>query len=89
MKYRISAETERDVFEIFDYIVQDNPDAAAETIGKLLGTFERLTVYPRLGHAGREPRTREFMQPPYLIVYSVEEEVIQIHAVIHGRRLYV
>ena len=50
MRYRISAEAECDIYEILDYIAQDNSAAAADATRKLMDTFERLTV--RLQRSG-------------------------------------
>ena len=66
---------------------KDNPDAAARTIEQILESAERLLEYPKLGKAGRVRGTRELVQRPFVIVYRVLEDVINIEAVLHGSRI--
>lgn len=88
MTYRISKRAERNVAGIHAFISRDNPDSAADMIRKLVEIFERLTIYPKLGHSGWREGTREFAQPPYLIVYRVTRDAIIILNVRRGRQIY-
>ncbi len=77
-----------DLDSILDYIALDN-QAAAETVYRSIVTSaERLTQFPKMGRAGRLPRTRELPVPstPYIIVYEVSPDAMTILAVFHGAR---
>jgi len=78
-----------DLEVIYDYVALDKPAAAPATVEKIIQTAERLEQYPSLGHAGRRNDTRELVHPPFVIVYRVMQDVIDIQAVFHGNRKYV
>lgn len=73
---------------IRDYIASNNPSAAADVAERLLKSTERLESFPESGRAGRLPHTRELVVSgtPYIIVYRVVENVVEIAAVVHGAR---
>jgi plasmid stabilization system protein ParE len=50
MKYILSRGAERDLEEIWEYIAQDNIDAADRWIAKLFAAFAMLARSPGLGH---------------------------------------
>ncbi|MFZ0592364.1 MAG: type II toxin-antitoxin system RelE/ParE family toxin [Bryobacteraceae bacterium] len=76
-----------DVLQIYNYIALDKPDAAARTIEGILEAADRLALHPHLGREGqRQPGTRELIHPPYLIVYRIRSETVEILSVIHGSR---
>lgn len=87
MTVRILDSALDDVLQIYKYIALDKPDAAAETIEGILETADRLALHPQLGREGkRQPATRELIYPPYLIVYRIRGETVEILSVIHGSR---
>jgi plasmid stabilization system protein ParE len=45
-----------------------------------------LEEHPRLGRAGRVPKTRELVivGTPYLVIYRVADQSVEIAAVFHG-----
>lgn len=47
---------------------------------------EALTQFPRRGRPGRSPGTRELVFPrlPYVAVYRVREDVIEVVRILHG-----
>jgi len=71
------------VEEIYDFICRDNPDAASATVEKLIVAVERLALYPNLGRVA-EHGARKLIHPPFLIVYRIVEDVINIESVFHG-----
>ncbi len=77
-----------DLRALRDYIATDNPKAARGTADRLLGAVQRLTQFPASGRPGRVPYTRELViaDTPYLIVYRVSDETVEILRVIHGAR---
>lgn len=73
-----------------EYIAQDNPQAARETVLRLIEAAESLTTHPHMGRPGRHAKTRELVVPntPFIIPYSVKGEVVEILRVLHGARAW-
>jgi plasmid stabilization system protein ParE len=79
-----------DLDEILDWISRDNPRAAAALTRRILARIERLAT-PGLSHMGRPglvEGTRELVEPPYIIVYTVDvsADEISVLAILHGAR---
>lgn len=76
--------------EIFDYVAQDNPHAAARIIAKIHNSVTSLAANPSLGRQGRVDGTRELVvaHMPYIAAYRVRENEIQVLAIIHAARLW-
>ena len=76
--------------QVFNYIAQENFDAAVRVAERVIDLTELLTVHPFAGRPGRISGTREMViaESPFVLVYGVEspEEIIWIYAVYHGRR---
>lgn len=77
-----------DLRSIYDYIAQDKPGAAGATIEKLFQSGDALALHPNIGRAGRRKGTRELIHLPFFIVYSIDGDIVDIHAVLHGSRKY-
>ncbi|WP_145017657.1 type II toxin-antitoxin system RelE/ParE family toxin [Geobacter argillaceus] len=78
---------ERNLDAIERYIAQDNPAAAAKTVLKIVKrTFDQLSEHPSSGKPGRINGTRELIFPefPYIVIYSIDKEVIFILRVFHA-----
>ncbi len=71
-----------------EFIEVDNPAAAARQIDTIELSVNRLKAFPMMGRAGMRTGTREFPVPgtPYILVYRVSEDTVQILAVLHGAR---
>ena len=70
---------------IFDYIANDNPAAAIALDEHFLAVAQQLKTFPLLGKPGRVEDTREIVVcSPYILVYEVVDEAINILAVHHG-----
>jgi len=76
----------RDLEDVRDYIAQDNEDAAIATIARLLAGIEALSRHPQLGRVGRVAGTRELVMPPYVAVYRVAKDAVEIHSILHSAR---
>ncbi|HMJ60335.1 MAG TPA: type II toxin-antitoxin system RelE/ParE family toxin [Bryobacteraceae bacterium] len=65
---------------------EDNPEAAERTVKTLYGGIIALKRFPRLGRLGRESGSREltFASLPYIAVYRVIGNVIEISRIWHG-----
>jgi toxin ParE1/3/4 len=76
------------LIEIREYIAQDKPEAARLLAERILRSVERLAKHPHLGHAGREPETRELVvtDTPYVVPYRIHRGRLAILAVLHGAR---
>ena len=78
----------RDLEDIIDFIALDSPSAAENVYRAIVAATERLGDFPRLGHPGRLPDTRELsvVSLPYVIVYQADMDLVTILAVFHGAR---
>jgi toxin ParE1/3/4 len=90
MKVFVREAAARDLDDIFDWIFQDSPKAALETLRRIEGRIDRLAV-SGLSHVGRPglvKGTRELIEGPYIIVYTVDDlaKEIMVLAIIHGAR---
>jgi toxin ParE1/3/4 len=86
MKLRWSPTAERNADLIWDYIAQDNIDAADSVRQTIHSAAERLCDYPRMGRSGRAAKTRELAVAgtPYIIIYRIFRSEIEIVRVMHG-----
>lgn len=71
-----------------DYIAQDNPTAANEVAARIAEAVYLLLTQPKMGRKGRVAGTFEWIvkQTPYLIVYVIENDTLQILRVIHSKQ---
>ena len=79
-----------DLDRIFAWIAEHNPGAAHEMAWRIEARIELLAT-PGLSHLGRPglvEGTRELVEPPYIVVYKVDEDHQQIRVVsiVHGAR---
>lgn len=74
--------------EIFDFILRDNPDAAFSTLETIETAVARLETFPESGRIAKEPDARELVVAgtPYLVLYRIKGDMVQIVAVVHGAR---
>jgi len=75
-----------DLTRIHDYIAQDNPTAARTVAQRVLGSVNRLAVFPDSGRPGLTPGTREIVVVglPYVVVYDHDGASVDIIAVFHA-----
>jgi plasmid stabilization system protein ParE len=88
-KYVLSVAAELDLDQIWDYIAEDNIDAADRWIDKLFDAFQSLAEAPGMGHRREDLTTLPVLFWPvggYLILYRVQAEWIEIAAVTQGAR---
>lgn len=88
MTFRLSETAEAELDEIFEYIAKDKPGAAGKVINSILDAIDQLTHYAGSGRTGRREGTRELVRPPFVIVYRIEREVIDVLSIFHGGRKY-
>jgi len=77
-----------DLNEIVDYIAARNPTASAKVAAALYDAAAHLDSHPRMGRRGRLSGTRELVvaRLPFIIVYRIEYNRVEVLRVIHGRR---
>lgn len=87
MKVVWTPEAQQDREDIWDYIVENNPRAAAQMDELFSNTVVKLAGYPQLGKPGKIPGTRELIpHENYRLVYEIEHETVWILALIHTAR---
>jgi toxin ParE1/3/4 len=90
MKVVVRESAAKDLEDIFSWISKDNPRVAADMVERIRLRINRL-AFPGLAHMGRlglNEGTRELVEPPYIIVYEVDEaaDEIAVLGVFHGAR---
>ncbi|UFZ04562.1 type II toxin-antitoxin system RelE/ParE family toxin [Bradyrhizobium ontarionense] len=88
MKLVFDDQAVADIENIYSWISQDSPSAAKAVVDRLFSSIELLIPFPRIGHAGREPGTFEWVVPrlPYIVIYELDQtaEQVVITAVFHS-----
>jgi toxin ParE1/3/4 len=69
-----------DLDSVENYISRDNPDAAVDTVVKIIAHVALLAEYPGMGRPGRVKGTREMVVPglPYIVAYRHEREAVTV-----------
>ena len=79
-----------DLNEIWEYIAEDNDDAADRVLADIHSTLITLAGSPQIGHRRPDltPRPLRFhvVRDAYLIAYAPDEKPLWVVAVLHGRR---
>jgi len=79
-----------DLDEIWEYIAQDNVDAADRVRADIHSTLTLLARSPQIGHRRPDLTTRPLryhvVRDEYLIAYAPAEKPLWVVAVLHGRR---
>lgn len=85
MKLRWTRRALADFEQAHDHIAQDNPEVARQIAQRILEATEALLEYPRIGRVGDDEDSREWHvdKTPYLLVYSIKGEVIELWRVWH------
>jgi toxin ParE1/3/4 len=79
---------EEDLEAAYDYVQQDNENAAKQLVARIFSAVGMFTRHPLAGRQGRVQGTRELVVAgtPYIIAYRIRQDEIQILAVLHGAR---
>jgi plasmid stabilization system protein ParE len=88
-RYVLTPSAKRDVNDIWDYIANDNIEAADRVLEALESAMVKLAKSPGVGHWREEltdKRHRFFLVYSYLIVYRHEAKPLQIVRVLHAAR---
>jgi plasmid stabilization system protein ParE len=81
----------QDLEQIWNYIAQQSPTYADGMIGRIVRAIEGLTVFPRMGAEVLDlpnvsAELRVWVVKPYLIIYRVQAESLNVYAVVHSSR---
>lgn len=68
------------------HYLEKNPETAREMAERVVEVTELLRDQPRLGRRGLRASTREWVvgDTPYILVYRIREDVVEIVHVWHG-----
>ncbi len=77
-----------DLIAAKDYIIQDNPRAAQQTVQRIKDKVSLLSEQPGIGRPGRVPNTKELVvdRTPFILPYRVRDNKIEILRVLHTSR---
>jgi toxin ParE1/3/4 len=83
-----SEHARQDLRQIFEYIANENPNAARSLLAEIRKQAIILIDNPQIGRSGRVEGTRELVLSGtnYILPYRVKGKQIQILAVFHGAR---
>jgi toxin ParE1/3/4 len=86
MQVRWSPRAANDLERIFRYIHKDNPVAAQKIVQSVYDGCASLRHFPNRGRVGRMRGRRELVFPslPYIAVYGVKEDAVEISRIYHG-----
>jgi plasmid stabilization system protein ParE len=88
-KYVLTPEADQDLDDIWEYIAQDDIEAADRWDAKLREAFQVLARNPLVGHTRKDLTDKSVLFWPvgsYLIIYRNLAESIEIVAVTQGAR---
>lgn len=88
MKLRWTQLALHDFETAHDDIAERDSEAAQRIAERILAATERLLEYPRIGRIGEDETTREWrvQKTPYLLVYRITGETIELLRVWHTKR---
>jgi toxin ParE1/3/4 len=78
------------IFEIAKYIAEDKPGASENWIDSIFNSVERLTKFPESGRVVPEIKRqeiREILLGNYRIIYRIENDLISVLTISHGKQL--
>jgi toxin ParE1/3/4 len=80
----------RSLEQAYDFLAQENPEAAIQLVLKIRVATEKLANFPTMGRPGRVEGTKELviLGSPYLVIYRVKGQRVEILRVLHGSRKY-
>lgn len=86
MEVRWSPEAAEDLERIGRRIQQDRPNGARNVVLTLYRGITELRTFPNRGRSGRSEGTRELVFPslPYIAVYRVQNEAVEVVRIYHA-----
>ena len=86
MRLRWTRDAATDLERIAEYLVQHVPERAAALVRTIYEAPSLLLDFPHRGRPGKKAGTRELVMPslPYVIVYTVRDDVVFVVRILHG-----
>jgi plasmid stabilization system protein ParE len=87
--FRLHPDAYNDLDEIWEFIAQDNPEAADRVREEIYDAMQALVRFPHQGHTRTDLTSaplRFWRVRDYLIAYAPDERPLWIVAVLHGSR---
>jgi plasmid stabilization system protein ParE len=86
MRIRWTPAAASDLQHISDCLKDHHPQYRELTMRKMYAAIQSLKEWPHRGRVGREEGTRELLFPPlpYIAVYRVKEQSIEVLRIYHG-----
>ncbi|MGH9500951.1 MAG: type II toxin-antitoxin system RelE/ParE family toxin [Terriglobales bacterium] len=87
--YVLHPEASSDLDTIWEFIAEDNLDAADRVVGEIHHVTLNLAAFPRQGHMRPDLTSRPLrfqVVRDYLIAYAPDEKPLLVVAILHGRR---
>jgi toxin ParE1/3/4 len=83
---RWTPEAADDLERITDYLFDHAGERAEDIVRTIYGAPRELLTFPRRGRLGKKAGTRELVLSglPYVIVYRLQYQVIEIVRILHG-----
>lgn len=86
MRLRWTPAAAENLESIYTYLCEHYPSFAVPTVSALYEAVRTLRTLPERGRLGEIRGTREFVLPrlPYIIVYRINEQVVEVLHIYHG-----
>ena len=88
MRVRWTRPAREQFVSAYEYLAEENRAAAARTADQIWESTQLLARHPMAGREGRVACTRELVisGTPFVVVYRLERNEVQILAVLHAAR---
>jgi addiction module RelE/StbE family toxin len=86
MQIRWSTSAVRDLERIVEFIRQDDQEAARQMAKRIFDAARSLSTLPHRGRPGLRPGSRELVLRPFILVYRVTGEIVEISNIEHGAK---
>lgn len=86
MELRWAEAAVADLERIADYLFENVPERAEDLVRALYNGPSALLKFPQRGRPGKKQGTRELVLAPlpYIIVYTIGDDVIHVARILHG-----
>lgn len=88
MKLEWTPRARKDRAAAIDFIARDNLRAALIQLDQIERQTEMLIRHPEMGRPGRKKGTRELVisRSPFIVIYRIKGERIELIRLLHGSR---
>jgi addiction module RelE/StbE family toxin len=86
MQVRWTEKATNDLERIADYLLLHAPDRGEELLRRVYDAPAALLTFPNRGRPGKRVGTRELVLAPlpYVVVYTVRDDVVFVVRILHG-----